>query len=114
MERFLSRGKLIDLLDSMMNIEDPADGFYMLYAPKDSINLPPDTECFIFLCLYDVEDDFEIPMALEAGVEPAIEVNMIKRITQIAYSQKSDLSKDDIVNAINYYLDNDAFLNFKS
>ena len=49
MERFLSQGKLIDLLDSMMNIED------------------------------DVEDDFEIPMALEAGVEPAIEVDMIQR-----------------------------------
>lgn len=112
MERFLSQGKLIDLLDSMMSIEDPTDGFYMLYAPNGSINLPASTECFIFLCLYDIEDEFEIPMALENMVEPAIEVHMIKRIMRIASSQKSDLSKGDLVNAINYYLDNDAFLKF--
>jgi hypothetical protein len=111
MDRFLSQGKLIDLLNSMMTIEDPTDGFYMLYAPQNATKLDPNTECFIFLSLYDDEDDFELPMATEKEMEPAIEVDMIKRIMQKAASQKSDLTKDDLVNAIKYYLNNDAFLN---
>ncbi len=110
--RLLRAGKLMELLSDVLMVVDPAEGQYMLYAPRGAISLEADMECAIILMLHEDEDDFSPDYAVKHNLAPACDVRTMQNVIEVALEENPETTSNDWIQALNYYLDNDAFMDF--
>ncbi len=102
-EKYLKEGE-----DSLYNDSDwhiyVSDEVLSLNSPC-CITSPPD---------FDEETDEEIipGFAVENGMEGSILPEIIQDVIINAIEQKSDVTNEDIIKALNFYLDKDTFIIF--
>lgn len=111
-ERLLMEGKLGELLPKIPGIEDPGEGFYMLYAPRDTVLLAEDMRVAVILSLREEDEQFLPEIARAKNLEPACDIRDVQNVLEVAREDKPDASIADLVKALNYYLHNDAFMDF--
>lgn len=90
-----------------------ADEGWCVYEKDDILTL--DTECRIAEPPgFDEETEEEIfpAFAAENGMEYVILLDIIQDVVISALEQKHDATDGEILNALHYYLENDAFLEF--
>ncbi len=70
------------------------------------ITAPPD---------FDEETDEEIipEFAIENGMDGSVLPEIFQDVIISAITQKDDVSNEELVEALNYYLENDTFMMFK-
>ena len=84
---------------------------HALYLPFNS-KWALDTQCAI-LDPDDCSDDEENPpLAIQHGLSYALTVQQLQGIRANAAAQLSTLSEEDLLTALLYYYDNDAFIKF--
>lgn len=110
-ERVLLFGTLGDLIDKILPIENPKDGSYLLYAPHNTLFLSEAMSCAIMFVLWE-EDVTEIGREYE--LEAVYDISDAQHVIDVALKDKPDASKHDLIEALNYYMDNDAFIDFSS
>src|SRR5688572_26274668 len=103
-------GELGELLTRLEGIDDPPEGFYVIYVTNDDLPLTEDRWCAIFLeSLYEevIPDE-----ARERNMLSIIDVTHAQSVVREALRDKPDASKADLVAALDYYTDHDAFIDF--
>ena len=90
-----------------------ADSDWHIYVSDDELLLttvccvtaPPD---------FDEETDEEIipDFAVENGMDGSILPEIFQDVIITAISQKEDVTNEELIKALNYYLDNDNFMTF--
>ena len=83
-----------------------------LFLPEDEVwNL--NTKCMV-LDPDDVEDDEEDApqIAKEKGLIYTLSIQNVQMIYENVHEQKGDCSNDDLIKALLYYYDNDAYIEF--
>lgn len=90
-----------------------ADNNWHIYVADDELSLtsvccitaPPD---------FDEETDEEIipRFAAENGMDGSLLPEIIQDVIISALAQKSDLTNEELIKALNYYLSNDNFITF--
>lgn len=111
-ERLLMEGELGDLLTRLEGISDPPEGIYMIYVAHVGAELTEDRWSAIMLFLHDDDDDFVPDEARERNMLYIAHVSLAQRVVREARRDKPDASKADLVAALAYYLDHDAFIDF--
>ncbi len=114
-ETVLAHGTIHDLMQQIEAIQQPEleDGHYFLYAPAGIVTLREDMEAAIILESWWRDEDDPLPeFALEHGLEPAYEIRMAQRVIAAAKRQKPEVTVSELISALNYFMDYDAFLNF--
>jgi hypothetical protein len=111
-ERLLMEGELGDLLTRVEKIRDLPEGFYVLYvAHLGSVWTEDRWSAILFS--FDEEDETFMPdEARERNMLAMAHVSLVQRIVRVALHDKPDASKADLITALEYYLDNDAFIDF--
>ena len=96
------------LIDVLRNIES-FEWANALFLPEDEIWCIA-TKCMI-LDPNDIEEDDEAPpIALEKGLNYALDVQSIQAIVKNLSEQKKDYTDEDLLEAFLYYYDNDAYI----
>ena len=109
-KRLLMEGELGDLLFKIDAIEDPSDGCYMLYAQDD--HLVEGTWSAVILSRHEEDEDFVPSVATEKNLYPIAILTDVQSVVRVAYRDNPTIGSADLVRALNYYLDNDAFIDF--
>lgn len=109
-----------DIIKEMKNIylefgEDrlTEDDDWCIYTVEEE--LKPDTECYIFdYPDYDNETEEEIlpEYAVNNKMECVTTCEAIQDIIMTALNQKNDLTVEQLTEAVNYYFENDTFIEF--
>jgi hypothetical protein len=95
-----------------MNINDPKEGVFLLYAACELESLNEDTSCAVILSLYDDEDDFVPEIARDNNLQDICDTDLIKRVMRITYKDKPNATVTDVINALSYYIEKDTFMRF--
>lgn len=110
----LAHGTIRDLITQIEAVPDAEDGHYYLYAPAGIAALKEDMEAAIILESRWKEDDDPLPeFALERGLEPACDISLAQDVIIATKSQKPEANTSELILALNYFLDHDAFLEFE-
>jgi hypothetical protein len=108
-ERLLIEGKLGELLKKIADVRDPSEvGCYMLYARDDLLD--ENSWCAIILSFHEEDEDFVPQVAEEKNLYPLAILTQVQSVIRVAYRDKPQANSAELVKALNYYLDNDAFL----
>ena len=110
--RLLMEGRLDELLSEIGSVQDPEDGFYVLYAARGAVSLTEDMRCAIILSLHEDDGEFISDVAQERNLEPACIISDVQNVIEIAREDKPSANITDLIMALNYYLHNDAFIDF--
>ena len=98
-----------------------SEGQNALYIDNDWHIYVADDELFLgrICCItappdFDEETDEEIipEFAIENGMDGSVLPEIFQDVIISAMTQKSDVSNEELVEALNYYLDNDTFMSF--
>lgn len=91
-----------------------ADGDWILYHSEEGDLLPETVCCITPPPDFDEETDEEIlpAFAAENGMEFSILPEVVQDVVMSAVNQKKDAAYDEITEALNYYLENDTFMEF--
>jgi len=111
-ERFLTREPFVSILHIIDTIVDPIDGFYVLHVPIEGDTIDENTMCSVILSYHTEDEIFMSLFAAEHGLIPYCEVSLAQHIIQAAKQEKPNVSLPEIVKAIDYYLEHDAFMRF--
>jgi hypothetical protein len=110
-EILLMEGELGELLTRVAEITDPPEGLYLIYVVNDDLPLTEDCWSAIILFLDEDDDAFVPDEARERNMLSIVSVSIAQRVVRVALEDKPDASKADLVAALDYYTDNDAFIN---
>jgi hypothetical protein len=91
-------------------MSDPNDGFYMLFAPAGTVELQAGTHCAIGLLLNEDDDEIIIAGKDDQLLEMVDDVRTARNVIYLAKEQKPNATIEELIDALNYYADNDAFI----
>ena len=110
--RVLMAGKLAELMAAIPGIVEPDDGLYTLYTPCGSETLNGDMDCAIILYLNTDADDYVPRFAKKNGLEATADLRYIQHIIEMAYHQKADVSVDELIAALEHWIEYDGYMDF--
>jgi hypothetical protein len=115
MEDVFVTGSIDEILSNIDEIPpQTSEGSYTLFIPENQESLDTDTFCAVIYEDGFAEND-ELPQyAVENNLVPILEVSIAFSIVNHAKSQKLKLNSGDLVKALNYYLTNDAYVQWDS
>lgn len=111
-ERFLSHLPLGVIVQEVEQIINPGDGFYVLHVPIEGDIIDENTECFIILSYHIEDEKFMSLFAEKHGLNPYCEVSFAQHIVQAAKQEKPNILPADLVRALEFYIEHDAFMHF--
>jgi hypothetical protein len=109
-ERLLMEGALGELLTRVAEISDLPEGYYAIYMAHFDAALTEDLWSAIILFLDEDDDDFVPDEARERNMLSIVDVRTAQSVVRVALVDKPDASKADLVAALDYYTDHDAFI----
>lgn len=109
-EKLLLIGTLGELLDKILQVSNPPEGFYLLYAPIGTMLLEETTKCAVILSLHEEEINYVPEIAQKHSLEAVYILSDVKHVIEAALQDKTDATHSDLVRALNYYLYNDAYI----
>ncbi len=111
LERLITVGRLGDLIERANEFTEPLDGIYSLYVPKDrKWSLDENVECGLILILKDDPEDFVPDEAKERSWVLASDLQIIQTVVDVAYKIHPNPTQAYLVKALEYFMENDAFL----
>src|SRR5689334_4408373 len=109
-DRILRYGLLGELLHNIEDVKNPKDGGYDLYAPQGVMSLDENMEAAVILMLTDDSDDYMPDFAVEHKLVAVAIYQDVISVVRVARRDKPAATPSDLVAALNYYLDHDAYL----
>lgn len=104
-------GRLEEIICKLESIKDTDEGSYLLYTRDDNLPITGGTQCAIILFLEEDADDYIPDIALEKHLPLGIiTVRELQQIILVACEDKPGLEADDLIRAMIYYLNHDAYL----
>jgi hypothetical protein len=113
-KRILASGSLEQLLPVIPQVVAPMDGAYLLYVSKDSDDFELDTPCAIVFSSNEDDDDFVPPEIQSLGIVAVAILEDVKDAMQVAFRERPSATASELLRAIKYFLDNDAFISFEN
>lgn len=111
----LAHGVVRELIEHIEAVCNPKDGSYVLYAPAGVEHISEDMEAAIILEPKWWEEDDPLPeFALEHNLEPACEITLAQDVIVSAKRQKPEVTNSELIAALDYFLEHDAFLDFET
>ena len=110
--KVVSQGKIVVLVKEISQLGSPNNGFYELFAPIDATCLLPEMRGAIVFTSFDDDEgnDNRSITDVEGIILGTIgDCDMIKDIMEVAREDKHDVSCEEIVEAIDYYLQHDSY-----
>ncbi len=102
-------GELGDILNQVETIPTAVRVSRALFVSKT--RLEPYDVAAILSCEEDFEED-DIKLLQRFGLVYLLELGLVHSIVEHAKWKRPNASAQDLVNAVDYYLDNDAFMHF--
>ncbi len=106
---FTTVGEVLSQIDT---IPEFGQCGYTLYVPEGALVLDEHMPCAVLLTTGNEPAGYVPPFARNHRLEAAVDVQLVREIVDHARMQKPVLTGADVVEALNYYLDNDAFFDF--
>lgn len=101
-----------EVLTSLESIPEPEGGFYALYVAENTTQLTKDMTCTVIFESDEDEETYVSEFAKANHLATVVDLRLALHVMDVAKCDKSDLNVQDLVDALNYYLDNDAFIQF--
>ncbi len=101
-----------EVLNSIENIPEPEGGFYALYVVEDAKHLTENMTCAVIFESDDDEQSYISEFAKVNRLGAAADLWLVRDVIEAAKSKEPNLTVQDLVDALNYYLDNDAYIQF--
>lgn len=103
-----------DVLSRIHDFPFAYNGVHTLFLPCDLDTYQADTPCAVLFLTGEQarQADFQHPSAIAHNLCQVADVPMVKEIVDAAREYKPNCTKEDLVKALNFYLERDAFYPF--
>lgn len=106
------QGRLGEVITQLHELQDPPlELMYFIYALYDADALHADVACIVTLESAYGEDD---PIGIRHGWGVVCEGRLAQDVVRVAREDKPDATAEELIQALEYYLDHDAYIDFGS
>jgi hypothetical protein len=114
-EEVVMQGTLGELIDQIEGLPDPPmHQMYVLYGPEGTIRFAENMLAAVLIeSGYSEENDPLPEFAVKHQLEPVAHISLVQDVIVSAKEQKPSVTIAELIDALNYFFDYDAFMEFE-